>query len=90
MCPGDEGVKRMEPSSSVSGPGHHRFVEPVRMKHKSVVCCGRAVPLLWRVWSMAVRPSRLGNINRYCEKPVVAASASDVMLLADQGLPIMS
>ena len=39
------------------------------MIHLSVVCCGRAVPFLWRVLEQAnVPPSRLSSINRYYEK----------------------
>ena len=39
------------------------------MIHLSLVCCGRAVPLLWRVLEQAnVPPLLLRSINRYCEK----------------------
>ena len=57
------------------------------MIHLSVVCCGRAVPLLWRVLEQAnVPPLLLRNINRYCEKPGGCCAAhEDVMLLADRG-----
>jgi len=44
--------------TALSGWSHHRLYLALDttvlwnrycMKHKSVVCCGRAVPLLWRV-----------------------------------------
>jgi len=42
----DDRVKRMEPSSSVSCPGHHRLVEPVRETQVS--------RLLWSCGAIAV------------------------------------
>jgi len=43
----DDRVKRMEPSSSVSCPGHHRLVEPVL--HETQVS-----RLLWSCGAIAV------------------------------------
>ncbi|WP_262562805.1 hypothetical protein [Acaryochloris sp. CCMEE 5410] len=40
------------------------------MIHVSVVCCGRAVPLLWKVLEHKSAAVALRNINRYCVRPV--------------------
>jgi len=86
----DDRVKRMEPSSSVSCLDTvlwNRYC----MKHKSVVCCGRAVPLLWRVLAHGSATVAFKEYQPLLRKARwLLLKHPDVMLLADRGFTIMS
>jgi len=76
----------VEKASVVFSPGHDSVVGSLlRMIHLSVVCCGRAVPLLWRVLE---RVCAAGSFNEYqgmLRKARWVLRHQDVMLLADRG-----
>jgi len=56
------------------------------MKHKSVVCCGRAVPLLWRVLAHGSATVAFKEYQPLLRKARwLLRQHPDVMLLADRG-----
>ncbi len=56
------------------------------MKHKSVVCCGRAVPLLWRVFEHGSATVAFGEYQGVLRLARwLLRHHDDVILLADRG-----
>lgn len=59
------------------------------MIHLSVICCGRAVPLLWRVLEHGSATVAFQEYQPLLRKARwLLRQHGDVMLLADRGLPI--
>lgn len=77
------GVKRLEPASVVSGARHSHFVGPL-LHDSPVVCCGRAVPLLWRVLEHDSPTVAFGTYQLVLRKARwLLRQHRDLMLLAD-------